>query len=208
MCGCCELSSDDPWIESERHVWWFQALVERFASLIKRFQMCAFQMVSTLCALYAPVGIRRKIVVESGGGNRLAGIITRGDLLEAQEGRLPAGVIAMHSCICDCLIIGYPVHDRGCVHVFIFVNIIVRSSPLSHLSRRDVYVRRHFVCFQASLTTPQWLSVPGTQWYRRMYVNHNHVCLCTSTVKRLLKYKIMKSSANVKSSESTGPCRR
>jgi hypothetical protein len=38
---------------------------------------------------FALVGIRRKIVVESGGGNRLAGIITRGDLLEAQEGRLP-----------------------------------------------------------------------------------------------------------------------
>ena len=37
---------------------------------------------------FALVGIRRKVVIESGGGNRLAGIITRGDLLEAQEGWL------------------------------------------------------------------------------------------------------------------------
>jgi len=40
------------------------------------------------------MGARRVLVVESGGGNRLAGIVTRGDLLEAEAnggGRTPRG---------------------------------------------------------------------------------------------------------------------
>jgi hypothetical protein len=34
---------------------------------------------------FALLGARRVLVVESGGGNRLAGIITRGDMVEASE---------------------------------------------------------------------------------------------------------------------------
>ena len=43
---------------------------------------------------FALMGARRVLVVESGGGNRLAGIVTRGDLLEAEAnggGRTPRG---------------------------------------------------------------------------------------------------------------------
>ena len=67
----------------------YAGIVAAPSSLEELSTIPAHVMASRVYRTFALVGIRRKIVVESGGGNRLAGIITRGDLLEAQEGRLP-----------------------------------------------------------------------------------------------------------------------